>query len=143
MKKVLAVALVMALAVGSAFAGNMSVTVLGGFNTVSMTKMNDQINDLYELFSLAPEHSKTNLGGAWDAGIVIAYNVMPELSLGVKYEYVGLLNGEIKASAPGIESTMTFSGSIMPILLDAAYMVKLENSPVSLGAGVGLGYGIA
>jgi hypothetical protein len=128
----------------------MFLTAFTGFTTVSMSAVNTEFANEVAAIKLAypaATASAGTLGGGFIAGINAGYNILPYLPVGLKIEYISAFAADFSAHVDTglgtIDETGSYSASIIPVMVGAAYNYALQGMPISLDGGLYFGLGFA
>lgn len=116
-----------------------SISFFGGITSLSMEAVNA---NMPATFWSTEEDIKT-FGGGYVAGVDLAFEFMPGISIGPRAEYIGAFDAS--AAERYILNTVehTYSASIIPVMLGMQAVYRESRSPFALGLGLFWGYGFA
>ena len=158
MKKTLLTILSLFLFVPFLFAQILSIKTWGGYATVSMRNINNQLGLAYTLIKQSAEaegvepienkYTKVESGIIW--GIEALYNITADLGMGIRAGYLlpseGTFIGNYKVNQPGIMKTeytleAKVSGFFIPVMAGGMYKIKFDK--IDISCGLFSGYGMA
>ncbi len=127
----------------ASFAETAGVRAWGGYTTLNMGKINENVVDMYE-DSVADEKKKQEFSGSYIIGADELVHLGMGFSLGARVSYIGdsetFLSGEDTATDDTEKYSLT--ASLTSIMGGLVYRMVIPATPIKIGAGAFAGYGL-
>lgn len=123
------------------------VSVSGGYTSVTMGKVNNDLTARFDSSTYTPAWSekKTLITGGYTLGAQISYDTGMGLSFDLRSEYIAPSDGMLEFDNSTINQnfTVTYMTRFVPVLGGASFNAYIPGTPISIGASVAAGYGFA
>ncbi|HDT15130.1 MAG TPA: hypothetical protein ENN55_02870 [Firmicutes bacterium] len=123
--------------------GRLFGNFFGGYATVSMSDLNEEINQAYDTGVLFPDRSKQNAENGYIVGADIGLIPWGGLMIMLRGEYIGGLEGSYKSDPDGDYLDVSMKPVLIPIMAGVKYEIDVPTTAFFISAGVFGGYGIA
>jgi hypothetical protein len=129
----------------SAFGGYTAAN-MSDFNKYMSVEIDNSLQYTIAYTDISATASKSTLSGGLDFGLDAGYTFKWGLTVAARLEYIGIFGATsniIMPNIPGVEEDITYGATLVPLLLGVSYQLDVPDSPVTVGAGVYLGYGFS